>query len=62
MVGPHQVRLVLGPQLLGELRVLPQHIIEREAQGGPDCIRLVTAFDTDAGAVEAFIASARRNG
>jgi threonine aldolase len=29
--------------------------------GGPDCIRLVTAFDTPAAAVDAFIASARRH-
>lgn len=31
------------------------------AAGGPDCIRLVTAFDTPAAAVESFIASARRH-
>ncbi len=29
--------------------------------GGPDCVRLVTAFDTDADAVTAFIESARRH-
>ncbi len=29
--------------------------------GGPDCIRLVTAFDTPVAAVEDFIASARRH-
>ena len=31
------------------------------APGGPDCVRLVTAFDTDADAVAAFIDSARRH-
>ena len=31
------------------------------AAGGPDCVRLVTAFDTPATAVDAFIASARRH-
>ena len=31
------------------------------AAGGPDCVRLVTAFDTPADAVDAFIASARRH-
>ncbi len=31
------------------------------AAGGPDCIRLVTAFDTAEHAVDSFIASARQN-
>ena len=31
------------------------------APGGPNCVRLVTAFDTDAGAVTAFVESARRH-
>ena len=29
--------------------------------GGPDCVRLVTAFDTDADAVTDFINSARQH-
>ena len=29
--------------------------------GGPDCVRLVTAFDTHPSAVESFIASANRH-
>lgn len=29
--------------------------------GGPDCVRLVTAFDTDAAAVSEFVASAQRH-
>ncbi len=31
------------------------------AVGGPDCVRLVTAFDTDAEAINGFIDSARRH-
>ncbi len=31
------------------------------APGGPECVRLVTAFDTDADAVSAFVESAKRH-